>query len=209
MAGTITALQIQKRNKERVNVFLEGEFAFAVTVLVAATLRKGQHLDDAEITRLKHHDVLDKAYNHGLRFLGFRARSRREMEQYLRGKGYEPEVIDYTVNRLTGEGYVDDEAFARYWLENRESFRPRSQQYLRHELRQKGISPDIIDTLLTEVDETESAWRAAESKLSRWRGLPEEDFKKKMIGFLNRRGFSYEVAREVTDRAWLFLDAPE
>ena len=76
MAGTITALNIQKRNKERVNVFIDDQFALAVTALMAATLRKGQYLSDADIERLKDTDELDKAYNHAIRFLGYRPRSR-------------------------------------------------------------------------------------------------------------------------------------
>ena len=209
MAGRITALEIQKHNKERVNVFLDGQFALGVTVLVAATLRKGQYLDDTEIERLKQGDERNKAYAHAIRFLGFRARSQAEMVRYLRDKGYSAEVVDEIVGRLVNEQYLDDEAFARFWLEDRERFRPRGQQALRYELRQKGIADEVIDTALADLDEDELAWKAVERKLSLWKNLAEQDLKKKIVGFLSRRGFSYETANEVFNRAWSSLDLLE
>lgn len=209
MAGRITALEIQKHNKERVNVFLDGQFALGVTVLVAATLRKGQYLDDAEIERLKQEDERNKAYAHAIRFLGFRARSQAEMVRYLRDKGYSAEVVDEIVGRLVNEQYLDDEAFARFWLEDRERFRPRGQSALRYELRQKGIADEVIDTALADLDEDELAWKAVERKLSLWKNLAEQDLKKKIVGFLSRRGFSYETANEVFNRAWSSLDLLE
>lgn len=209
MAGTITALKVQKHNKERVNVFLDGQFALAVTMLVAATLRKGQYLNDAEIERLKQEDERNKAYNRAIRFLGFRSRSQAEMARYLHDKGYADEVVNDTVSRLIDEQYLDDEAFARFWLENRERFRPRGRQALRYELRQKGISDEVIDTVLIDLDEDELAWVAVERKLHRWKNLTEQDLKKKIVGFLSRRGFNYETANNAFNRAWSSIDLLE
>jgi regulatory protein len=192
-----------------VNVYLDGEYAFAVTVLVATGLKKGQYLNQTEIQQLKNQDERDKAYNHAIHFLGFRQRTQKEMIQYLRGKGYLPQVVTETVDRLLQEHYLDDEAFACSWLENRERFRPRGQKALRYELKQKGISDEIIETVLTDLDEDKLAWAAVESKLNRWQNLEKVDFKKKVMGLLSRRGFSYEVARTVFDRAWASLNLSE
>jgi regulatory protein len=202
MAGTITAIKIQKRNKERVNVYVNDQYAFAVTALVGATLKKGQYLSEADIERFTSQDERHKAYDQALRYLSFRARSRREMERHLGEKGYSPQVVTATVERLLDESYLDDEAFARFWLENRERFRPRSKRALRYELRQKGIAAELIDSLLTDLDEDELAWAAVEGKVIQWQNLDEEEFKKKVLGFLNRRGFNYEVAYRMFDRAW-------
>jgi regulatory protein len=209
MAGTITALKIQKRNKERVNVYLDDEYALAVTALVAATLKKDQYLTDAEIERLKSRDERHKAYEQAIRYLGFRARSQAEMGRYLRGKRYSPEVVTDTIARLLQEHYLDDEAFARSWLRDRERFRPRSRQALRYELKQKGIADEVIEAVLVDLDEDELAWAALERKLYQWKNLGEEDFKKKALGFLGRRGFNYEVARTICDRAWASLNPSE
>jgi regulatory protein len=202
MAGVITALKIQKKNKERVNVFVDQEFVTGVTVMVAAGLRTGQFLSDAEIDQLKHGDERNKAYDRAIQFLSFRARSRAEVTRYLRDKDYPDEVIDQTINRLLEQNYLNDEEFVRHWLQNREQFRPRGQQALRYELRQKGISDQIINTMLADVDEDELAWAAVEPKLARWRQLPEQEFKKKLVAFLSRRGFSYAIANDIFYRAW-------
>jgi regulatory protein len=209
MAGTVTALKIQEGNKERVNVFLDDKFAFAMTAIAAAALRKGQYLSDAEIDQFKQADERDKAYNRAIRFLGFRPRSQAEVERYLQEKKYSPQVVAHTVERLRREQYLDDEAFARFWLENRERFRPRGRQALRYELRQKGLPGEVIETILDELDEDESAWAAVESKLSRWKGLEELIFKQKVMAFLSRRGFNYEVASQTANRAWASLDPSE
>jgi regulatory protein len=209
MAGTITALQLQKRNKERVNVFIDGQFTLAVTALVAVTLKKGRYLSDADIEQLKDDDEVDKAYNQAIRFLGFRPRSQTEIEHNLHDKGYAPEVVSHIVARLRQEQYLDDEAFARFWLENRERFRPRGRQALRYELKQKGLDHEVIETTLAGVDEEESAWAAIEGKLYRWKNLEEQEFKQKVMAFLSRRGFNYEVATQAANRAWASLDVSE
>jgi regulatory protein len=209
MAGRITALKIQKRNKERVNVYLDDQYALAVTLGVAAGLKKGQQLSDSEIEALKREDKKNKAYHQALRFLGFRARSQQEMVRYLEKKGYAPEVVEETINRLLQEQYLDDEAFARAWLNERERLRPRGTRALRYELKQKGIEDRVIDTVLNEVDDAELAWMAVERKLHQWRNLNKENFDKKLLGFLGRRGFDYELSRTILNRARTFVNLPE
>ena len=201
MAGTITALEIQKRNKERVNVYLDDEFALAVTVMAAASLRKGQYLSDVKISQLKTADDRAKAYDRAVRFLGFRLRSQNEVERYLQEKGYTPEVCIEVVNRLIEQKYLDDAEFVRFWLENREQFKPRGERALRYELRQKGIADSLIDAAVGEVNESDLAWAAVERKLYSWKNLPEPELKKKLTGFLSRRGFNYETVNEIMQRA--------
>jgi regulatory protein len=209
MAGTITALKIQKRNKDRVNVYIEDAFGLAVTRLAAAGLATGQYLTDAEIERLKQGDAVDKAYDRALRFLGLRPRSQVEVERYLQDKGYPPEVVASAVQRLLARQYLDDQAFVQFWVENREKFRPRGQRALRYELRQKGISERVIETALADVAEAELAWAAVEKKLNGWRNLPAVDLKKKIAGFLGRRGFNYEVVNQAIERALTTLQLSE
>jgi len=202
MAGTITALQIQKRNKERVNVYIDHAYAFAVTVTVAAALKKGQFLSDDEIEQLKNQDERNKAFNHATFFLGFRARSRAEIEKYLRGKKYSTEIINDTVGRLLEYNYIDDKDFARAWVAGRQRFKPKSRRALRYELRQKGVDEENIEDALAGLDEDEMARQAIENKLRQWQRLAEADFRKKAMGFLSRRGFNYQVVRQAVDWAW-------
>ena len=202
MGGTITALHTQKRNPERVNVYLDGEYAFGLPAIVAAKLHVGQHLTDAEIEALRERDAVEKAYERALRFLSPRPRSTAEVRWHLQRKKVPSPVIDAVVERLTRAGLLDDTAFARYWVEQRETFRPRGAAALRHELLQKGVERDVIEGVLRDLDEVSSAYRAARRQVSRYHHLDRATFYRRMAGYLQRRGFRYEVIREVTTRVW-------
>jgi regulatory protein len=202
MAGKITSLEVQKKNKERVNVYLDSEFAFGLAVNESLHLKKGQFLTDEEVERLKQKDDLHQAYNRSLYFLGFRARSRKEMERYLHKKGFEPAVVNQTITRLENEKYVDDRAFAVAWVENRQLLKPKSQRALSYELRQKGIDRAVIEDILDVVDEALAAEQALAGRLRNWQSLDEPTFRKKAVGFLSRRGFSYDVVRVTVDQGW-------
>lgn len=200
--NVITRLAYQKKDKERVNVYLDGEYAFAVTELVAAGLHRGQQLGDAEIEALKDEDTRNKAYNLAIRYLGYRPRSRYEVEQHLRKKEYAPDVIAEVIAKLETRTYLDDRAFAAYWVENRSQFRQKGVRALRYELRQKGIDSAIIEETTNEMNEEELAWEAIQPKLRSWNRLEHPAFEKKVMGYLSRRGFGYAVARQTSDRAW-------
>jgi len=202
MAGTITALKLQARNKSRVNVYLDGEYAFSLTDLVAAPLRVGQVLTDEDIAELQRQDAFRRAYERALDYLSYRARSQAEIERYLADKGVDQETIEAVIARLTEVGLLDDADFARMWVENRENLAPRSRRMLRHELRQKGVAPEVIAEALEDLDETKSAYRAAMARVNRYARLDRPTFDRRLGGFLLRRGFSYEVVREVLNRVW-------
>lgn len=202
MAGVITTLQVQKNNAARVSVFLDGEFAFGVTLEAAAQLCKGQYLSDAEIAALRTQDDVDKAYQAALHYLAARPRSRVEVERQLARKGHAPEAIAVALDRLEQRAYVDDEAFAAYWVENRTQFRPRSAAALRHELRQKGVDVATIQAATEAVDELAAAWMVVEGNLKRWQQLSKDELARKIGGLLARRGFGYDVARQTVRRAW-------
>jgi regulatory protein len=211
MAGKVTALRVQKRNPERVNVYIDGEFAFGLAMIEAARLSKGQFLTDAEIRALEQVDEGERARESALNLLSYRPRSEQEIRRRLQRKGFSEDAIENAVQRLLRAKLLDDEAFARYWISNREQFRPRGQYALRQELWRKGVSSRIIDSLLEEVDEAESAYRAATKRLSRWQRMDPNDRQRKLTGYLQRRGFSYDVIRDVWDRlvAEFAIDEPE
>lgn len=206
MPNIITLLKVQEKDKTRVNVFLDGEFAFGLSLNAALGLRKGQELSTAEIEQLKAGDERQRAYTRALNFLGFRSRSRTEVEKYLQEKEIDPAVIAEVVQRLLDEKYLDDETFARQWVENRAHFRPRSARALRYELRQKGVDNGVVNDVISEVDDEAAAWAALEPKIERWRTLDQPEFYQKATSFLARRGFNYDVARRVCKRAWTTFD---
>ena len=204
MAGTITALTVQKKNRDRVNVYLDGRFAFGLAAIEAARLRRGQTLSDDEIAALQNRDEVQKAHESALRYLDYRPRSTDEIRRHLmKSKDVAPEVMDEVVERLTSVGLLDDRAFVRYWLENRSDFSPRGERALRLELRQKGVPGDIIAEVLSEShNEDEAAYRAAMAQARKVRTTDPVEFRRKMEAHLARRGFSYDTAREATARAW-------
>lgn len=207
MGKTITRLEFQKRNKSRVNLFLDDEFAFALDMMIAATLKKGQQLSTAEIEALQQQDEEQHAFNDAVNLLGYRPRSQGEMEQHLQRKGFSANAIQVAIERLLREKYLDDAAFGQFWVESRERFRPRSAHALRYELRQKGVERAVIDEVVSTIDEESAAWTAIENRLSRWQGLERQAFVHKVSSFLARRGFGYALVRQTVDRAWQTIHA--
>ena len=129
------------------------------------------------------------------------------MRRYLQDKGTSAAIEDEVIEHLTRAGLLDDLAFARFWVENRDTFRPRSGRMLRYELRQKGLSEETIAQALADLDEEESAYRAGLRGGLRLTHLDEVSFRKKLTAYLLRRGFPYEVANSVVERAWQELRA--
>lgn len=203
----ITALTAQKQNAARVNVFLDGEFAFGLPQASAARLNVGQQLSAAEIEQLQAEDSLAKAHQAAINLIARRPRSVAEIRLHLQRKGFEETQIDQVVTRLQEIELLDDELFAQYWVEQRESFKPRSPQALRQELRQKGVDGRNIEQALAQLDVTDSARRLANQRAQRWSKLPYDIYAEKMTRFLRGRGFQYETIKEVTDEIWREIES--
>jgi regulatory protein len=202
MLQKVTALKYQKKNRQRVNVYLDGQYAFGLQASIAAGLRVGQTLSLEEVAQLQSRDLAEVAYEGALGFLGYRPRSQAEVEAYLARRRSSPAATQSVITRLTAAGLVDDDAFARYWVENRESFRPRGRRALRFELRRKGVADAVVESAMSEIDERESAYRAAQNRAKRLSSLDYQVFRRRLGGFLQRRGFDYEIVKETVDRLW-------
>jgi len=200
--GKITALTQQKKNRSRISVFLDGKFAFGVTAAAAQGLKIGQELTPADVEQIEQKEAVEQARQTALRLLSYRPRSAAEIERNLRKKGHADDIIQTVVARLTAVDLLDDEAFARYWVDQRETFKPRSQMALRYELQQKGISREMIDAVLSDVDEEAAARRAAQKKAPQLAHLSEETFRVKLGGFLQRRGFHYGLIKQISEEMW-------
>lgn len=198
--AVVTGLEIQQKNKERVNVYLDEEYAFSLDLVAAASLHKGQQLTDAEIALLKDQDAVSQAVDRAVRFLAYRPRSMAEIRRNLAEKQTPEAVIEAAMERLIRLGYVDDETFARYWVENRNMFKPLSPRALRYELREKGVADADIHAALENLDSHDAAYRAAQTQVRRYRQTRKTEFRNKLGPFLQRRGFDYEVIREVVER---------
>jgi len=198
----ITALQVQKRNPNRVNVHLDGEFAFGVARIVAGWLQVGQTLDEDKIAELKAEDARERAMQQALLYLSYRTRSEKEIRQNLSKHKIPDNVIEDTLERLRRNGFANDKQFASAWVENRSTFRPRGRRALAMELRQKGIDDATIESALEGLDEEALAYEAGLKKARKLRVQEWSEFRKKTSDFLARRGFSYSVIAPIVSRLW-------
>ncbi|MCK4368323.1 MAG: RecX family transcriptional regulator [Dehalococcoidales bacterium] len=199
----VTAISEGRRGK-RVNVFLDGKFAFSLEAEVAVRegLGVGQELSEGDIEALAGADLFQRCLNAALHYLGYRPRSEAELRQRLHRRGFDGDNVETAIARLKEQGLVDDLAFAQFWKDNRQSFSPRSQWLTRSELRQKGVAKDIIDQVVADVDDEDSAYRAA---MSRARSLPTADyqsFRRRLGEYLKRRGFGYGVISHTVQQVW-------
>lgn len=193
MAGVITALKLQRRKNNRVSVFINDQYTFGIQNIIAAGLKVGQELSEADIARLKDEDEEQRAYERALRYLSRRPHSEKEIADKLSRNRIEINVQDRVLKRLRKASLVDDGEFARVWVENRQVFRPRSGRMLKSELRGKGVSKEAIEAALEGLDEVEAALTVARKASKRYGDLTEEASNRRLRKFLARRGFSYEL----------------
>lgn len=198
----ITAIEVQKRSPNRVNIHLDGAFAFGLARIVAAWLHVGQELSEEKIQQLQLDDARERAYQQAMLFLSYRARSEAEIRKNLRKHEIPEPVIEQTLERLRQDGLANDHQFARSWVENRSTFRPRSRRLMAMELRQKGLSNEAVTSAVADVDDAALAYEAAQKRVSRLKSLEWNEFRKKLSDFLARRGFSYSVIAPVVTRIW-------
>jgi regulatory protein len=199
----ITAIEPQVRGGgKRANVFVDGRYAFSLTIELAAGLRVGSAVTASTASGLLNEDQRARVYDAALRFLGARPRSEREIRTRLAKHQFAPEMVDGAIERLRRIGLVDDAAFAEYWVEQRQTHRPRGGRLLKQELRAKGIDQDTAAAAIPDDEDAEGAYRAAARKAYSLRALDERTFKQRLGAFLQRRGFDYETTRSVVGRLW-------
>ncbi|MBL8062169.1 MAG: RecX family transcriptional regulator [Anaerolineales bacterium] len=198
----ITALEVQKKNPNRVNIHLDGEFAFGLARITAAWLKVGDVLSEEKIAALQAEDMRERALQQALLFLSYRARSEKEIRQNLKKHEYSEAAIEYTMTRLRENRLANDNEFAQAWVENRSTFRPRSRRALTMELRQKGLDEETVKEAVANVDEEALAYETARKRAPRFQGLEWSEFRKKLSEHLARRGFPYSVVTSVVTRVW-------
>lgn len=199
----ITALSPQKKTSGRLNLFLDGKFAFGLSQDLACQLKLtvGQELSDQKINEIKNQDQEEKFIASAYRYLSYRPRSEKEVVDYLGRKGAKPGEVNRVVSRLKKEGYLDDQEFARWWVDQRQQFRPRSRYFLKSELAKKGIGAEITKEVLRDVDEQALVEEIILKKKAQMVDLEPVKARKKLIGYLSRRGFSWEKIRLGLEKA--------
>ena len=216
--AVISKLKKQKTSN-RVNVFLNNKFSFSLTPdeVYRHHLSVGQKLTKEQIKNLSLKSFQEKLFFKVLNFLSYRPRSEKEIKDYLtknlaKDKNLDlqlkKEIKTQTIDRLKKDKLINDYEFCQWWLEQRSAFKPKGKRGLSLELRQKGINPKIIAQALAKISEKQllaSAQKIITPKLKLYKNLPKIKLKQKLIGFLSRRGFSWEIIKSVVDEAMLKL----
>lgn len=202
MKGSITKIEQQKRNPNRFNIYINGEYAISVheDVLVQGRLTKGRRLEENEWMDLLTQEEEAKARQRALAYIGYKPRTRAEVERYLKEKGFETEPITSAIAWLQSYGYIDDRKFAKAWVEERRRTKGKGIYAIRHELQAKGIDEGWIAEALatiTDEDELQLARQWAHKRYERVTHLKWEQIERRIGSFLSRKGFSYACITEI------------
>lgn len=206
----ITSISVQQRDKNRVNVSIDGKYRFSLDLSQVTELgiRIGNEYTEAELADLENESQFGKLYMRALEYSLMRPHSQYELSQYLYRKtrdtrtkegairkGVSKVLTERVYARIIEKGYVNDESFARYWVENRQLRKGISKRKLQAELASKGVDRSIVDSLLAETERTdeEELQKIIEKKASRY------DDEQKLIAYLARQGFGYEDIKQAIE----------
>jgi regulatory protein len=200
--AVITKIKPQT-NKKRVNIYLDNKFGFGLDLesLVTLSLREGTELTEKEIEKIVRKAEFQKVYEKIVRFATLRPRSEKEVKDWLKKHKVYKSLHKELFNRLNRLDLLDDKKFAQWWIGQRTAFRPRGKRALSTELRQKGIDKELINEALDEIkiDEEKIARELLEKKKYKWGKLAKLEARKKMSGFLARKGFGWGIIKKVID----------
>lgn len=208
----ITNISLQAKNKDRVNISVDGKYRFSLDIMQVTELgiRVGKEYSDDELTELETESQFGKLYARALEYTLMRPHSAKEVRDYLWRKtratkvrirdtneyrdkpGVSQAIVDRVYERLVVRGHIDDESFARYWVENRQQRKGISQRKLVAELRAKGVDQTTIESAMQNSprEEKREIWKILEKRRHRY------DDEQKLIAYLARQGFSYHSIRE-------------
>lgn len=196
---TITKVKPQK-NKKRVNIYLDGKFGFGLDLesFMKFGLKVEQELTEEKVKEIVKESEFKKTYDKLVKYATLRPRSKKEIKDWLRRKKVHESIHKELFNRLKSLDLIDDEAFSKWWIEQRTNFKPKGKLALSAELRKKGVDRKIVERALSEVeiDEEALAKETLEKKKYKWEKLPKFEKKKKMNDFLARRGFSWDAIKK-------------
>ena len=202
--AVITALRFGKGRSKKASLSLDDKSVLNLELEVALKegLKVGQQLSATRIAALKDASRQQRCRDAAIRFLGYRPRSRYEVSQRLIKNGFGKELSEAVIVDLAKQKLVDDTEFARFWVENRRTFSPRSCYLIGLELEQKGIPKDIIKTAVSSLDDSDNAYKAARGKIRSLKTVDYQNFRRRMGDFLKRRGFGYGIIIKTIELLW-------
>lgn len=201
----ITSIQVQKKRKDRYNIFVDGEFRFGLDEGVVARLGlyEKKEVTEKEIEEIEKEEVIAKAFNAAANFLKTRERSQKEIRDKLKTKEYSPSVIEKVLEKLERLDIVNDTRFAEMFVRDRMKLKPEGKKVLLLELKVKGIDDKIIEEVLTyyidEASEIEMARRVLKKVEKRYEGLEERIRRDKIVKYLLGKGFTYSIIEKMLE----------
>jgi regulatory protein len=196
----ITDIKQQVKRKDRYSIYIDDKYIFSLSEaeFVSSGFRKGDSLSTKELENYKAKSEEGKAYDRMLRFISVRMRSRWEVEQYLKRKGYVDSLAKSLLVKAEKLGLINDEGFAKQWVEWRTNSGGRSKKKLSAELYQKKIDPEIINQVLSEIDE-QTEIDQIKNVIARKSRLSQYQDKQKLVAFLARQGYSYYLIKRAVE----------
>ncbi len=204
---TITKIEQQKGRKDRVSIFLDGEFGFGIhqNLLIDLNLFRGKILDEKEIAEILKTEERTSAKERAFRWLSYRSHSEKEIARKLLQAKFSKETIDWTIGELNRLKFLDDEGFARMYAHDRLLKRPIGKRLLIMELRQKGIDAQtaarVAEDAYSEKSELELAEVLLKKKATTYARFEPQKARQKAANFLTQRGFGWEVISEVLEKS--------
>lgn len=208
----ITDISLQVKNPDRVNISVDGSFLFSLDIVQVGELglKVGKEYSEADLAVLLEESQFGKLYSRALEYSLMRPHSAREMRDYLWRKtretayrnrktgeikkrpGVSQEIADRVFDKLQAKGYIDDERFASWWVENRSLSKGASARKLRSELQGKGIANPVIDMTLGESERSDES--EIQKIIAKKRAKYSDD--QKLMVYLARQGFSYDTIKD-------------
>lgn len=200
--GKITKIEVQKRNKKRVNVYIDEEYAFSVgmEIVYKENLSKGLEVDEEKLSIIVKKENVSKCKEAALRILDKSYKSEKELREKLFQKEYDKYAIDQTLNFLQEYNLVNDEKYAKLYIKDR--LRTQGRNKIKYSLIQKGINEDIISELLENSDKEEEkniAYNLANKKYLQLKKRETDTYKikNKLSRFLISRGYDYSLTKDI------------
>lgn len=148
-------------------------------------------------------DLFQKFYDRALRFLSYRPRSEKEIIDFLQKKKVNSSTINKVLTKLKQLNFINDQEFTKWWVEQRTTFRPEGVRLIKLELRQKGISPELIEKIISNdqflISNEKAIKKLIIKKITNYKGLPKRELYQKLSQFLLRRGFNWDAVKNAVD----------
>ncbi|WP_128425767.1 regulatory protein RecX [Gudongella oleilytica] len=198
----ITKISTQK-DSSRINLYVDGEFYLGLPseAIIEFKLKKDMELDHETAQRLQCYDELQRTKSSAYKYLSYRQRTVSEMMDYLARKGFEQQSISNVIELLKESGFLNDESFARAYVDDKTRLNDLGAYRLKAELRKKGIDEDLIKETLSDLEpDIEHLVELVQKKYSNSLTGDENSTMRKAAGFLQRKGYGYDVIKKVLEK---------